>query len=74
MTVYSQTANAELTYWMQNGKQLALLHNVRYSKKTLNITEEEAKQYLAEINGELPPENDAELAIYGKNKIEEDDD
>lgn len=32
--------------------------------KTLNITEEEAEKELAEINGELPPENDAELALY----------
>ena len=32
--------------------------------KVLNITNEEAEKELAEINGELPPESDAELAIY----------
>ncbi|XCY71091.1 hypothetical protein ABG808_07475 [Streptococcus iniae] len=31
-----------------------------------NITDEEAEKELAEINGELPPENDAELALYGQ--------
>ena len=34
--------------------------------KVLNITDEEAEKELAEINGELPPESDAELALYGK--------
>ena len=65
--------NAELTYWMQMVTAGFAPQRLGI-QKTLNITEEEAKQYLAEINGELPPENDAELAIYGKNKIEEDDD
>lgn len=65
--------NAELTYWMQMVTAGFAPQRLGI-QKTLNITEEEAKQYLAEINGELPPENDAELAIYGKNKIEEYDD
>ena len=37
--------------------------------KTLNITEDEAAKELAEINGELPPENDAELALYHKRGV-----
>lgn len=65
--------NAELTYWMQMVTAGFAPQRLGI-QKTLNVTEEEAKDYLAEINGELPPENDAELAIYGKNKIEEDDD
>lgn len=65
--------NAELTYWMQMVTAGFAPQRLGI-QKTLNVTEEEAKQYLAEINGELPPENDAELAIYGKNKIEEYDD
>lgn len=65
--------NAELTYWMQMVTAGFAPQRLGI-QKTLNVTEEEAEKYLAEINGELPPENDAELAIYGKNKIEEDDD
>ena len=39
--------------------------------KTLNITEDEAAKGLAEINGELPPENDAELSLYNRKRVED---
>ena len=64
--------NAELAYWMQMvsagfaPQRLCIL-------KTLNVSEAEAKDYLVEINGELPPENDADLALYGRKQVEEDD-
>lgn len=64
---------AELTYWMQMVTAGFAPQRLGI-QKTLNVTEEEAKEYLAEINGELPPENDAELEIYHKKKIEEYDD
>ena len=59
--------HAELDYWM---KMVAagFATQKRGIAKTLNITEDEAAKELAEINGELPPENDAELALYGKGK------
>ena len=57
--------NAELNYWM---KMVAagFATQKRGIAKVLNITSEEAEKELAEINGELPPESDAELALYGK--------
>ena len=57
--------NAELNYWM---KMVAagFATQKRGIAKVLNITDEEAEKELAEINGELPPESDAELALYGK--------
>lgn len=64
---------AELTYWMQMVTAGFAPQRLGI-QKTLNVTEEEAKQYLAEINGEYPPENDAELGLYHKKKIEEYDD
>ncbi|SFC82910.1 phage portal protein, putative, A118 family [Streptococcus gallolyticus] len=64
---------AELTYWMQMVTAGFAPQHLGI-QKTLNVTEEEAKKYLAEINGELPPENDAELELYHKKKIEEYDD
>ena len=59
--------HAELDYWM---KMVAagFATQKRGIAKTLNITDDEAAQELAEINGELPPENDAELALYSKTK------
>ncbi|VMS46378.1 minor capsid protein [Streptococcus pneumoniae] len=44
--------------------------------KTLNISDVEAEKELNAINSELPPMNDAELAIYGmhdQNEEEADD-
>lgn len=57
--------HAELDYWM---KMVAagFATQKRGIAKTLNITDEEAEKELAEINGELPPESDAELALYSK--------
>ncbi|WP_449448884.1 phage portal protein [Streptococcus suis] len=57
--------HAELDYWT---KMVAagFATQKRGIAKTLGITEEEAEKELAEINGELPPESDAELALYGK--------
>lgn len=57
--------HAELDYWM---KMVAagFATQKRGIAKTLGITEDEAAKELAEINGELPPESDAELALYGK--------
>ncbi|HEM3578227.1 TPA: phage portal protein [Streptococcus suis] len=57
--------HAELDYWM---KMVAagFATQKRGIAKTLNITEEEAEKELAEILGMLPPESDAELAIYGQ--------
>lgn len=55
--------HAELDYWM---KMVAagFATQKRGIAKTLGITEDEAAKELAEINGELPLENDAELALY----------
>ncbi|HFQ5269375.1 TPA: phage portal protein [Streptococcus pyogenes] len=64
--------NAELAYWMQMVSAGFAPQRLGI-QKTLNVTEKEAKDYLAEINGELPPENDAELALYGRKQVEEDD-
>ena len=63
--------HAELDYWM---KMVAagFATQKRGIAKTLNITEDEAEKELAEINGELPPENDAELALYNNHKRIED--
>ena len=63
--------HAELDYWM---KMVAagFATQKRGIAKTLNITEDEAAKELAEINGELPPENDAELALYNNHKRVED--
>lgn len=59
--------HAELDYWT---KMVAagFATQKRGIAKTLNITEEEAEQELAEINGELPPESDVELALYSRQK------
>lgn len=64
--------NAELAYWMQMVSAGFAPQRLGI-QKTLNVSEEEAKGYLAEINGELPPENDADLALYGRKQVEEDD-
>ncbi|HEQ1486005.1 TPA: phage portal protein [Streptococcus pyogenes] len=64
--------NAELAYWMQMVSAGFAPQRLGI-QKTLNVSEEEAKDYLAEINGELPPENDADLALYGRKRVEEDD-
>ncbi|KXT69996.1 Phage minor capsid protein [Streptococcus cristatus] len=63
--------HAELDYWM---KMVAagFATQKRGIAKTLNVTEDEAEKELAEINGELPPENDAELALYNNHKRVED--
>lgn len=55
--------HAELDYWM---KMVAagFATQKRGISKTLNITEEEAQKELEEIQGELPAESDAELALY----------
>ncbi|HEM3234794.1 TPA: phage portal protein [Streptococcus suis 14636] len=57
--------HAELDYWM---KMVAagFATQKRGIAKTLGITEDEAAKELAEINGELPPESDAELALYSR--------
>lgn len=57
--------HAELDYWM---KMVAagFATQKKAIAKVQNITDEEAEKELAEINGELPPENDAELALYGQ--------
>lgn len=62
--------HAELDYWM---KMVAagFATPKKAIAKVQNITDEEAEKELAEINGYLPPENDAELALYGQtNKTE----
>lgn len=62
--------HAELDYWM---KMVAagFATQKKAIAKVQNITDEEAEKELAEINGEIPPENDAELALYGQtNKTE----
>lgn len=64
--------NAELAYWMQMVSAGFAPQRLGI-QKTLNVSEEEAKDYLVEINGELPPENDADLALYGRKQVEEDD-
>lgn len=64
--------NAELAYWMKMVSAGFAPQRLGI-QKTLNVSEEEAKDYLAEINGELPPENDADLALYGRKRVEEDD-
>lgn len=64
--------NAELAYWLQMVSAGFAPQRLGI-QKTLNVSEEEAKDYLAEINGELPPENDADLALYGRKQVEEDD-
>ena len=62
--------HAELDYWMKMvaagfaSQELGI-------EKTLNVTPEEAKKELAKINGELPPENDAELSLYNHKKEED---
>ncbi|HEN3160591.1 TPA: phage portal protein [Streptococcus agalactiae] len=57
--------HAELDYWM---KMVAagFATTKKAIAKVQNITDDEAEKELAEINGELPPENDAELALYGQ--------
>ncbi|SES18352.1 phage portal protein [Streptococcus gallolyticus] len=64
---------AELTYWMQMVTAGFAPQRLGI-QKTLNVTEEEAREYLAEINGDLPPENDADLAIYRQKTVEGLDD
>ena len=59
--------HAELDYWMKM-VSAGFATQKRGIAKTLNITEEEAAKELAEINGELPPESDAELALYSNDK------
>lgn len=57
--------HAELDYWM---KMVAagFATQKKAIAKVQNITDEEAEKELAEINGYLPPENDAELALYSR--------
>lgn len=57
--------HAELDYWM---KMVAagFATQKKAISKVQNITDEEAEKELAEINGYLPPENDAELALYSR--------
>ena len=67
--------HVELDYW---AKMVAAGFSTkkRAIMKTLNISELEAEKELNTINSELPPMNDAELAIYGmhdQNEEEEDD-
>nr|DAN36106.1 MAG TPA: portal protein [Caudoviricetes sp.] len=67
--------HVELDYW---AKMVAAGFSTkkRAIMKTLNISESEAETELNTINSELPPMNDAELAIYGmhdQNEEEEDD-
>lgn len=67
--------HAELNYW---AKMVAAGFSTkkRAIGKTLNLSDVEAEKELKAINSELPPMNDAELAIYGmhnQNKEEEDD-
>ncbi|CJU36225.1 minor capsid protein [Streptococcus pneumoniae] len=67
--------HAELDYW---AKMVAAGFSTkkRAIGKTLNISDVEAEKELNAINSELPPMNDAELAIYGmhdQNEEEEDD-
>lgn len=67
--------HAELDYW---AKMVAAGFSTkkRAIGKTLNISGVEAEKELNAINSELPPMNDAELAIYGmhdQNEEEEDD-
>ncbi|HET4257747.1 TPA: phage portal protein, partial [Streptococcus pneumoniae] len=67
--------HAELDYW---AKMVAAGFSTkkRAIGKTLNISDVEAEKELNAINSELPPMNDAELAIYGmhdQNEEEADD-
>ena len=67
--------HVELDYW---AKMVAAGFSTkkRAIGKTLNISDVEAEKELNAINSELPPMNDAELAIYGmhdQNKEEEGD-
>lgn len=67
--------HAELDYW---AKMVAAGFSTkkRAIGKTLNLSDAEAEKELNAINSELPPMNDAELAIYGmhnQNEEEEDD-
>ena len=67
--------HVELDYW---AKMVAAGFSTkkRAIGKTLNISEVEAEKELNDINSELPPMNDAELAIYGmhdQNEEKEDD-
>ena len=67
--------HAELEYW---AKMVAAGFSTkkRAIGKTLNLSDVEAGKELNAINSELPPMNDAELAIYGmhnQNEEEEDD-
>lgn len=62
--------HAELDYWM---KMVAagFATQKKAIAKVQNITDEEAEKELAEINGYLPPENDAELALYSNHSKNE---
>ena len=67
--------HVELDYW---AKMVAAGFSTkkRAIGKTLNLSDVEAEKELNAINSELPPMNDAELAIYGmhdQNEEEEDD-
>ena len=67
--------HAELDYW---AKMVAAGFSTkkRAIMKTLSLSESEAEKELNAINSELPPMNDAELAIYGmhdQNEEKEDD-
>ena len=68
--------HVELDYW---AKMVAAGFSTkkRAIGKTLNLSDVEAEKELNAINSELPPLNDAELAIYGmhdQNEEEEEDD
>ena len=64
--------HAELDYWM---KMVAagFATQKKGIAKTQNLTDAEAEKELAEINGALPPETDADLAIYHSKQEQKDD-
>ena len=67
--------HVELDYWAKM-VSAGFSTKKRAIGKTLNLSEVEAEKELNAINSELPPMNDAELAIYGmhnQNEEEEDD-
>ena len=65
--------HAELDYWTKM-VTAGFAPQWMAIQKTLNVTEEEAKAYFEEINGELPPEDNLDLALYqGSGKRVEND-
>lgn len=64
---------AELNYWSQMYAAGAC-SRLTFIMKTRNLTEAEALKEIQLIDGDLPPEADAELEIFQKRKEQEDDD